>query len=197
MWSGVFLHGKGNIDARFDGIANGEVLAWGRVGDGMGIEESLEIVDSGFEIINIAARNLTLADGIEADASHVDFFAVGALGQFLIASILHAAPSIHHQPQRNKHVPQLFMHRQWMMMHRYMYTVGRGRGSGLTLRFRHRLHAETFRKLVVDAPVAVAVVVLVLVVVVEVAVAAVVLAPAEDEVVETASSGVSGLFLIL
>lgn len=73
-----------------------------------------------------------------------------------------------------------------------------GRGSGLTLRFRHRLHAETFRKLVVDAPVAVAAVVLVLVVVeVEVAVAAVVLAAAEEEVVETASSGVSGLFLIL
>lgn len=89
------MHGKGNIDARFDGIANGEVLAWGRVGDGMGIEESLEIVDSGFEIIDIASRNLTLADGIEADASHVDFFAVGALGQFLIASILHAAPSIY------------------------------------------------------------------------------------------------------
>lgn len=85
------MHGKGNIDARFDGIANGEVLAWGRVGNGMGIEESLEIVDSGFEIIDIASRNLTLADGIEADASHVDFFAVGALGQFLIASILHAA----------------------------------------------------------------------------------------------------------
>lgn len=82
-------------------------------------------------------------------------------------------------------------------MHRYMYTVGRGRGSALTLRFRHRLHAETFRKLVVDAPVAVAAVVLVLVEEVEVEVAAVVLAAAEEEVVETASSGVSGLFLIL
>lgn len=54
----------------------------------MRIEDSFQIVYSGFQIIYIASWDFSLADRIEANASYIRFFAVRAFWEFLIAAVL-------------------------------------------------------------------------------------------------------------
>jgi hypothetical protein len=82
------LNWERDVDARFNEVADGEVLRRRRAWDVVLMQNRLEISHSRFQIVNITAGDFPFADGIEADTSHAGLFAVGTFGKFLIASVL-------------------------------------------------------------------------------------------------------------
>lgn len=78
MCRGVVLkNGIRHIHTGLDGIANGKVLMGWRVRKIVGIQDCFEIDQTSFQVVDIAARNLSLADRVEANAFYIRLEAVG------------------------------------------------------------------------------------------------------------------------
>lgn len=82
-------HGEGHIDARLDALVDGKVALDSRHGAAQPPDQLLQAPHARLEEVHVAARDLALADGVEAHARRdPGLHARRAAGEFLVAAVL-------------------------------------------------------------------------------------------------------------